>query len=58
MGMAVFLGILGLLLGLLALALLLPMGVGAAYEEGTLRLGFKIGPWRLRLLPKKPLTEK
>ncbi len=47
-----------ILLALILLIFFVPYGVDAAYEEEVLTVKVKAGPVRIRLLPKKPLTEK
>lgn len=47
-----------ILLALIGLIFFVPYGVDAAYEGGEFSLRVKAGPLRIRLLPKKPLTEK
>ncbi len=47
-----------ILLLLILLIFFVPYGVDAAYEEGVFSLRVKAGPLRIRLFPKKPLTEK
>lgn len=40
-------------LGVIALLMVLPLGVGGTYSEGGYQLYAKIGPVKLRLLPRK-----
>ena len=51
--------ILLIILGLLILLIFfVPYGVDAGYEEGVFSLRLKAGPFRFRLYPKKPPSEK
>ena len=43
---------------LILLVFFLPYGVDVGYTDEVLRVGIKAGPLCIRLLPKKPLTEK
>ena len=50
--------VLMIVIAILLLIFVVPYGIDAAYEEGTVRLGVKAGPFRIWILPKKPKTEK
>lgn len=50
--------VLAVLAILILLVFFVPYGVDASYADETIRVGIKAGPLRIRLLPKKPLTEK
>ena len=47
-----------ILIVLIALIFFVPYGVDAAYEDGQARLCVRAGPISIKLLPKKPPTEK
>lgn len=49
--------VLWILLGLLALLLLMPVGVAAAFVGGVFSLAVKIGPARIKILPKRLKAE-
>jgi len=46
------------LLALLLLIFAVPYGVDVSYVQGVLGLKIKVGPFRVRILPKKPLTPR
>ena len=50
--------ILAVLAVLILLVFFVPYGVDVSYAEEALKLGVKAGPFRIWLLPKKPLSEK
>ena len=44
--------------GVLAVLAILPLGVGGAYEQAGYLLYFRIGPFKVKLLPRRPKEKK
>ena len=50
--------VLGIILLLILLIFFVPYGIDVLYSDNSLRISVKAGPILIKILPKKPLTEK